>query len=189
MIDVGTSGVRAAVVRLRRRRSSACTTSLPAVDAVRRSGRVRRGEDGRARARGGASGARRAGRSARWASPTSGRRRWCGTAPPACRSLRRSAGRTFAPWWSASPPAPSTASPSLPTSRRRSWPGCSTRPTRAERRDLCFGTVDTWVAWMLSGGALHVTDRSNAAVTGLLRHRRQRLGRRRARAAPHPAGR
>ncbi len=36
-------------------------------------------------------------------------------------------------------------------------------------RDLCFGTVDTWVAWVLSNGALHVTDRSNAAVTGLLR--------------------
>jgi glycerol kinase len=35
-------------------------------------------------------------------------------------------------------------------------------------RDLCFGTVDTWIAWTLSGGALHVTDRSNAAVTGLL---------------------
>jgi glycerol kinase len=37
------------------------------------------------------------------------------------------------------------------------------------RRDLCFGTVDTWIAWRLSGGALHVTDPSNAAVTGLLR--------------------
>ena len=38
-------------------------------------------------------------------------------------------------------------------------------------RDLCFGTVDTWLAWMLSRAAarLHVTDRSNAAVTGLLR--------------------
>lgn len=35
-------------------------------------------------------------------------------------------------------------------------------------RDLCFGTVDTWVAWTLSGGALHITDRSNAGVTGLL---------------------
>lgn len=35
------------------------------------------------------------------------------------------------------------------------------------RRDLCFGTVDTWVAWHLTGGAVHVTDRSNAAVTGL----------------------
>jgi len=35
-------------------------------------------------------------------------------------------------------------------------------------RDLCFGTVDTWVAWVLSKGAAHVTDHSNAAVTGLL---------------------
>jgi glycerol kinase len=36
-------------------------------------------------------------------------------------------------------------------------------------RDLCFGTVDTWVAWTLSGGELHVTDLSNAGVTGLMR--------------------
>jgi glycerol kinase len=34
-------------------------------------------------------------------------------------------------------------------------------------RDLCFGTVDTWLAWTLSGGALHVTDATNAAITGL----------------------
>jgi glycerol kinase len=35
-------------------------------------------------------------------------------------------------------------------------------------RDLCFGTVDTWVAWVLSNGSVHATDHSNAAVTGLL---------------------
>jgi len=35
-------------------------------------------------------------------------------------------------------------------------------------RDLCAGTVDTWVAWTLSRGRLHVSDRSNLAVTGLL---------------------
>ena len=35
-------------------------------------------------------------------------------------------------------------------------------------RDLCFGTVDTWVAYVLSRGTVHVTDASNAAVTGLL---------------------
>jgi glycerol kinase len=35
-------------------------------------------------------------------------------------------------------------------------------------RDLCFGTVDSWVAWVLSGGSVHATDHSNAAVTGLL---------------------
>src|SRR5437763_567291 len=37
------------------------------------------------------------------------------------------------------------------------------------QRDLCFGTVDTWVAWALSKGSVHVTDLSNAAVTGLYR--------------------
>ena len=35
-------------------------------------------------------------------------------------------------------------------------------------RDLAFGTVDTWIAWHLSEGQLHVTDTSNAAVTSLL---------------------
>lgn len=32
---------------------------------------------------------------------------------------------------------------------------------------LCFGTVDSWLAWTLSEGALHVTDHTNAAITGL----------------------
>ena len=42
-------------------------------------------------------------------------------------------------------------------------------------RDLCFGTVDSWVAWTLSGGAgsggsLHVSDQTNAsAATSALR--------------------
>jgi glycerol kinase len=35
--------------------------------------------------------------------------------------------------------------------------------------ELCFGTVDTWAAWTLTEGALHVTDASNAAVTWLAR--------------------
>jgi glycerol kinase len=35
-------------------------------------------------------------------------------------------------------------------------------------RDLCFGTVDTWIAWHLSGGEAHITDLSNAGVTGLV---------------------
>ncbi|MCB0984202.1 MAG: glycerol kinase [Ilumatobacter sp.] len=38
----------------------------------------------------------------------------------------------------------------------------------ARSRDLCVGTVDSWLAWVLSGGSLHVTDHTNAAVTGLL---------------------
>ncbi len=34
--------------------------------------------------------------------------------------------------------------------------------------DLAFGTVDTWLTWRLTGGASHVTDHTNAAVTGLV---------------------
>ena len=33
--------------------------------------------------------------------------------------------------------------------------------------DVRIGTVDTWVVHVLSGGGLHVTDHTNAAVTGL----------------------
>jgi len=36
---------------------------------------------------------------------------------------------------------------------------------RAERGELLFGTIDSWVTWNLSGGAAHVTDVSNAART------------------------
>ena len=38
---------------------------------------------------------------------------------------------------------------------------------QAEAGALCFGTVDSWLAWKLSGGRLHVTDVSNAARTAL----------------------
>lgn len=38
---------------------------------------------------------------------------------------------------------------------------------RAEAGDLAFGTVDTWLLWNLSGGALHITDVSNASRTML----------------------
>jgi glycerol kinase len=37
---------------------------------------------------------------------------------------------------------------------------------RAARGELCFGTMDTWLAWQLSGGRAHVTDPSNASCTG-----------------------
>ncbi len=44
----------------------------------------------------------------------------------------------------------------------------------AERGRLAFGTVDTWLAWKLSAGRLHVTDVSNASRTLLYNiHRRQ----------------
>jgi glycerol kinase len=38
---------------------------------------------------------------------------------------------------------------------------------RAERGDIAFGTIDTWLAWRLSGGKLHLTDPSNASRTML----------------------
>ncbi len=36
---------------------------------------------------------------------------------------------------------------------------------QAEAGRLCFGTVDTWLIWNLTGGAVHVTDASNASRT------------------------
>ena len=39
---------------------------------------------------------------------------------------------------------------------------------KAANGDLAFGTIDTWLAWKLSGGALHITDVSNASRTMLL---------------------
>ena len=38
---------------------------------------------------------------------------------------------------------------------------------RAERGELLFGTVDTWLIWNLTGGRVHVTDYSNASRTML----------------------
>jgi glycerol kinase len=36
---------------------------------------------------------------------------------------------------------------------------------KAEAGELCFGTVDSWLVWNLTGGALHITDPSNASRT------------------------
>ncbi|MEM0983117.1 MAG: glycerol kinase GlpK [Planctomycetota bacterium] len=36
---------------------------------------------------------------------------------------------------------------------------------RAKRGELAFGTVDTWLIWKLTGGAVHATDPSNASRT------------------------
>ena len=38
---------------------------------------------------------------------------------------------------------------------------------RAEKGELLFGTIDTWLVWKLTDGATHVTDYSNAARTML----------------------
>ncbi|MBQ7091375.1 MAG: glycerol kinase GlpK, partial [Clostridia bacterium] len=38
---------------------------------------------------------------------------------------------------------------------------------RAKRGELLFGTVDTWLLWRLTGGAVHYTDYTNASRTML----------------------
>jgi glycerol kinase len=39
---------------------------------------------------------------------------------------------------------------------------------RAERGELAFGTIDSWLAWKLAHGEVHLTDASNASRTLLL---------------------
>ena len=43
---------------------------------------------------------------------------------------------------------------------------------KAERGEILFGTVDTWLLWKLTGGAVHVTDVTNASRTMLYDIRR-----------------
>src|ERR1051326_8303399 len=38
---------------------------------------------------------------------------------------------------------------------------------RAQRGELAFGTIDSWLVWNLTGGAMHITDPSNASRTML----------------------
>ena len=43
---------------------------------------------------------------------------------------------------------------------------------RAEQGDLCVGTVDSWLLWNLTGGAVHACDVTNASRTQLLNLKR-----------------
>jgi glycerol kinase len=54
----------------------------------------------------------------------------------------------------------------------------------AEVGALCFGTVDSWLIWNLTGGRVHVTDASNASRT-LLYNIHNGLGRQAARVVEH----
>ena len=45
---------------------------------------------------------------------------------------------------------------------------------RAEAGELLFGTVDSWLVWNLTGGAMHVSDATNAARTLLYDIRKNR---------------
>ncbi|MEG2306724.1 MAG: glycerol kinase GlpK [Erysipelotrichaceae bacterium] len=39
---------------------------------------------------------------------------------------------------------------------------------KAEQNELCFGTIDSWLVWKLTGGKKHITDASNASRTMLM---------------------
>jgi len=45
---------------------------------------------------------------------------------------------------------------------------------QAERGELAFGTIDSWLLWQLTGGTLHATDVSNASRTMLFDVHRNR---------------
>ncbi|PTY06420.1 glycerol kinase [Opitutaceae bacterium EW11] len=48
---------------------------------------------------------------------------------------------------------------------------------RAERGDIAFGTVDSWLVWQLTGGRVHATDATNASRTLLFNLRTGRWDR------------
>ena len=50
----------------------------------------------------------------------------------------------------------------VPGARERAQAG-----EKAERGEILFGTVDSWLVWKLTGGKVHVTDRTNASRTML----------------------
>ena len=66
---------------------------------------------------------------------------------------------------------------STPISPRPRSSGCSTTCTgaraRAERGELAFGTIDSFLLWRLTGGKVHATDATNAARTLLFDIHRQ----------------
>ena len=148
-------------------------------------------------------GSRRA-TSPRWASPTSAKPRCCGIAPPANPSRPPSSGRTGAP----RPPANAARGRARTRDLARTgllldpyfsgtklaWlldhvPGAR---ARAERGELAFGTIDSWLLFKLTAHRRHVTDATNASRTLLYNLHHGRLGRPAARtvarAARLPAG-
>ena len=75
-------------------------------------------------------------------------------------------------------PRAAPGSCSTPTSRaprsRGSSTTCPALRARAERGELAFGTIDSWLIWKLTGGAVHVTDSTNASRTLLFNIRTRR---------------
>ena len=143
--------------------------AVPAVDAVPGPRRVRRRRDGPPRAR--RRPARRsptpASRSPPSGSPTSGPARSCGIAPPASRSRPALGWQDLRTVGECIMARPSTASRWHRTSRPRRSPGCS--PTRPVPATATCASAPSTRGWRgcCPAATVHVTDPSNAAVTGL----------------------
>lgn len=48
---------------------------------------------------------------------------------------------------------------------------------RASRGEICFGTIDSWLIWKLTGGQTHVTDMTNASRTLIFNIRQKKWDR------------
>lgn len=58
---------------------------------------------------------------------------------------------------------------------------------RAQKGEICFGTIDSWLIYKLTGGALHITDVTNASRTMLFDIRQRRWDERLVRELDIPA--
>ena len=107
--------------------------------------------------------------------------------PPHRRPLRRARSRAATRRASSSSPA----SPSIRTSPARRSAGCCDNvpasPRAARAGELAFGTIDSYLLWRLTGGAVHATDVTNASRTLLFDLHDARVERRAARAARRAA--
>ena len=171
VIDVGTTGLRASLVRPDATLAGVEYRPFAPELTVPGPRRVRRGPPCRARARRRRHRCCTAPATPPWpasASPTSGRARSCGNAPPAC-PIAPALGwqdlRTVGECITAKAEHGIRLAPNQ-SATKIGWLLANAAAGR-DPAELCFGTVDTWVAWTLSQGELHVTDHSNAAVTGL----------------------
>ena len=205
-IDAGTTGVRSprrstTTGAVRASRVPGVPAALPAAGLGRARRRSRSGDAVRATL-GDVVGASSTGPSPPSASPTSARRSSPGTGAPGSRSHRaivwqdrRTADRCDE-LRRRRPPRPRARA-----HRPRARPvllGHQDRVAAAPRAaspagpDLALGTIDSWVLWNLTGGAVHATDPSNASRTMLFDigdaalERRAGDAARRARSAPCP---
>ena len=118
------------------------------------------------------------------ASPTSARRRSCGTRTPASRSTTRSSGRTRAPTRSAT----SCRSRRRPGPLPRARPACRSRPTSRARRSAGSSTTSTARRSGPRPGDLHLRQHGHLVhLEPHRRHRRRPAHHRRHQRQPHDA--